>query len=94
MTRDRKNVEAALLKKGFTETQGDHHYFVYISLEGKKSMARTKTSHSPKAKTLGDDLLKLMSGQCRLQKSQFLDLVDCPLTREKYEEILKECEAL
>lgn len=31
-----------------------------------------------------------MCKQCHLSKSQFLDLVDCPMTREQYETNLKD----
>ena len=46
MPKDRKVVEAGLLKKGFRQREGDHHFFIYWSLSGKKSVAFTKTSHS------------------------------------------------
>ena len=36
------------------------------------------------------DLLAQMARQCKLTKSDFLALVDCPLSREAYEEKLRE----
>ncbi|MBI1292235.1 hypothetical protein GC173_13495 [bacterium] len=89
MARAKRDVEASLLAKGFEQREGDHSYFVYHAADGKKSMARTKTSHGTSSRELGDELLGMMSKQCGLTKKQFLDLVDCPLGREEYEGILR-----
>jgi hypothetical protein len=86
--RDKRQIEAALEAKGFTRSEKDHSYFYYRTLEGKKTTARTKTSHTPKMKTIGDELLGKMARQCHLSKPQFLDLVDCPLNRQGYENLL------
>jgi hypothetical protein len=86
--RDKRQVEAALEAKGFDRTEGDHSYFYYRTMEGKKTTARTKTSHTPKMKSIPDELLSRMAKQCHLTKSQFLDLVDCPLDRQGYEKQL------
>lgn len=88
MNRDRKDVEFALIKKGFRNKEGDHHYYMYYSLSGLKSRIFTKTSHSHK--TISDDILSMMSKQCRLTRQQFFNLLDCPLTQEKYEQLLTE----
>lgn len=87
MSRNRKDVEAGLKNKGFRKKDGDHHYFIYYSSDDKKSLAKTKTSHS--MKTISNDLLSKMCGQCFLTKAEFLDLVDCPLSRDEYEIILR-----
>jgi len=88
MPRARKDVETGLLAKGFQQREGDHAYYIYYDLQGKKSTAKTKTSHS--GKDLDDSLLALMSRQTKLTKKQFLDLVDCPLSRDDYEKILRQ----
>ena len=90
MQRDARDIESALLKKGFLKADGDHHYFKYHTTTGLISPIKTKTSYTPKQKTIGDPLLGKMCKQCHLSKSQFLDLVDCPMTREQYETILKD----
>ena len=90
MPRERKHVEAALEAKGFVRTEGDHHYFVYLTRDGLKSRARTKTSHSPKIRDIADNILGQMARQCLLNKSQFLRLVDCPMTRDDYEQQLRD----
>jgi hypothetical protein len=88
MPKDKRDVEAGLGNKGFRLQDGDHHYFVYWSEAGKKSMAKTKTSHGS-GRDISDDLLAKMAKQCGVTKGQFLKLVDCPLTRQEYEELLR-----
>ncbi len=86
MSRARKDVESGLLAKGFQQADSHHHYFIYHDLAGKKTPVKTKTSHA--GKDLDDNLLALMARQIRLTKKQFLDLVDCPLTRDAYDLIV------
>jgi len=38
---------------------------------------------------LGDDLLSSMREQLCLEKKDFLDLIDCPMSEEDYIKILK-----
>ncbi|HEX8362129.1 MAG TPA: hypothetical protein VF613_18565 [Longimicrobium sp.] len=83
MTRKQSEVEAALVRKGFRESDTHHRYFVYHTEAGLKSKIRTKTSHS--GKDLDDWLLGQMAKQCHVSRKDFLDLVDCPLDRKGYE---------
>ncbi|SJM94160.1 conserved hypothetical protein [Crenothrix polyspora] len=89
MPRDKRKVEEALSKKGFVRREGDHHRFIYFTQSGLKTHILTKTSHTPKMKEIGDGLLGQMAKQCCLTKTDFLRLLDCPLTREQYEILLK-----
>lgn len=61
-----------------------------MTIEGKKTSVRTKTSHTPKMKDIPDNLLSQMAKQCKLSKNDFFRLLDCLLSREEYEAILKE----
>ena len=88
MPRSRKDVENALVSKGFVEGPGDHHFLVFYTKDGKKSTARTKTSRS--GKDISDNLLGQMARQCKVTKQQFLALVDCELSRDGYEDVLVE----
>jgi hypothetical protein len=90
MPRKKTKVEAGLRDKGFEQIEGDHHFFVYMTIEGKKTAVRTKTSHTPKMKDIPDNLLSQMAKQCKLSKDEFFRLLDCPLSREAYEKLLKE----
>ena len=87
MPRPRKAVMAALQRKGFAASEGDHTYYIYHTADGHKTLAKTKVSHS--GKDIADKILGMMARQCRLTVLQFRDLVDCPLSRESYEGILK-----
>lgn len=49
---------------------------------------RTKTSHGRGGKDIGGPLIKSMAEQCKLDMQKFKDLVECPLSREEYEDIL------
>jgi len=92
-TRKRKDVESALSQKGFElQDGGDHRYYVFLFQA--RRVARTKVSHGTKYKDLGDDLLDHMARQCHLTKSNFLDLVDCSLSQQGYEDILREQQRL
>ncbi len=90
MPRAKRAIEDALQAKGFMPSEGDHHFFVYIATNGKKTRARTKTSHTAKMKDVPDNLLSEMAKQCKLTKAQFLELVDCPMNRQRYEQVLTE----
>jgi hypothetical protein len=90
LPRPRKAVESALQVKGFERVEADHHYFVYLTKDGRKTRARTKTSHSPKVRDVADNLLGQMARQCLLIRAEFLRLVDCPMDRDMYERRLVE----
>ena len=87
MPRPRKLVMSALERKGFAASEGDHTYYIYFTADGRKTLAKTKVSHS--GKDIADKTLSMMARQCRLTAPQFRDLVDCPLSREAYEGILR-----
>lgn len=91
MPRDKTDVQAGLTRKGFVPIKpgADHNYVVYQSLAGVKARASTKTSHG-RGFDIDDSLLAQMARQCGLTKKQFLDLVDCPLSREEYEKLLQQ----
>ncbi len=86
MPRDRKDVEAALEKKGFLRKEGDHHRFIYYTKGGLKTKVLTKTSHSHRQ--IVDSILSQMAKQCCLTNKLFGDLIECPLSRDDYEEML------
>ncbi|MDE0056007.1 MAG: type II toxin-antitoxin system HicA family toxin [Gammaproteobacteria bacterium] len=88
MTRDKRKVEAALRRKGFQADDTHHHRFFHYAADGRATGIRTHTSHSRRHRTLGDDLLNAMARQCRISKADFLQLVDCELTGEAYEQMV------
>jgi hypothetical protein len=88
MPLERRDVETLLQKKGFVVCSGDHSFFTYCTQTGLKTSVWTKTSRGSSHKTLGDDLLSKMGKQCGLTKGQFTQLVECPLTRDVFEDML------
>lgn len=90
-TRKQRDVEASLRRKGFRQNEGDHSFFTYYrASDNKKTSIFTKTSHG--ANEIDSFLIGKMAKQCRLSQADFLELVDCPLDRERYEAKLREKE--
>lgn len=77
-----------LKKKGFVDSTNksvDHKHLDFFY--NGKFVLHTKLSHNNK--DLNDYLIKQMSTQCKLSKSEFMDLANCPLSQEKFLEILE-----
>ena len=80
-------IQKNLKKKGFTEERGDHLYFHYYDEKGNKTIAWTKLSHS--ANEIGEPLISQMAKQTQLSKPEFERLINCTLSKEDYNSILK-----
>lgn len=86
---DRKEIESSLVAKGFVREDTHHRYF-YHEVKGKRTGIQTYTSHGSDFKTYGDNLLKMMKRQLRLDTlTQVVDLLKCPMTGEDYYKNLK-----
>ncbi len=88
MPRKSREVKAALQRKGFSASDGDHVFLTYITTDGLRTAIMTKVSHGG-SHDIGEPLLAQMARQCRLTKPMFLQLVDCPLERKAYEADLR-----
>jgi len=88
MPTKRRDVEAALERKGFRRVETDHSTFIYYSQANRKSRVRTKTSHGSGHRDISDNLLSCMAKQCKLNNKQFQNLIECPLSTEEFEKIL------
>ena len=86
--RERSEIKRELEYKGFKNRGGDHEFYIYYTLSGKKTVIKTKISRGTGYKVYSDSLLAAMAKQCKLTKGKFLDLVDCTLNRDEYEKIL------
>ena len=85
---DPKKTYRNLKKKGFGDlTQKKDHKYLELRHNG-KYILHTKISHG--SKDLGSHLIKQMSVQCQLSKSEFMDLANCPLSQADFIKILKE----
>lgn len=85
--RSSTKIVAALVKKGFIDTGGDHHWLV-LCVEGKKTSVRTKISRG--RKDYGDGLLAKVRKQLHLTTTKdLLRLVDCPMDANEYVAVLQ-----
>lgn len=83
---DPRKAEKALIKKGFVKVDTHHHYFEFVH-EG-KVVVRTRMSHNNQE--INNYLISAMSKQCQVNKEDFLNLINCPLSQEGYIKKLKE----
>lgn len=90
MPRRSSNIARALTRKGFEEKRSGHHvFYLYVTMDGLRSSVTTKMSHGA-VQDIGDTLIGLMAGQCKLARRKFLDLVDCTLGQAEYEKLLRD----
>ncbi len=86
MVLDSKKVINALKSKGFVENKTHHLFFEYF-ING-KFVFHTKVSHGNKH-DIDNYLIGQMKKQCNLSKKEFLNLINCPLSKEDYKSIIK-----
>lgn len=88
MVLDKNKALKNLKNKGFSIAKYksvDHHYLEFYHDD--ILILFTKISHGSK-KDLDSYLIKQMSAQCKLSKSDFAELVNCTLSQENYINIL------
>lgn len=76
-----QKVIAGLLKKGFKRSDNDHAFLI-LYVDDKRTKVWTKVSHG--GKDIADPLINKMSKQIYLNKKNFVDLVNCPMSTEAY----------
>ena len=85
--RQTRKIKASLLKKGFVEDTESHHHYFTLYINGRKSSVYTYFSHGQKE--VGAKILGSMAKQLGLTVSDFEKLIDCPLGKSEYINILK-----
>jgi hypothetical protein len=81
-----RSVDRALVGKlGFEKTETHHHVY-RLWLDG-VLVARTYISHG--GRELSQYHVSQMAKQMHLRASEFVDAVNCPLSREDYNQILR-----
>jgi len=80
-----KELESALVGKGFRQ-DNTHHRFFWLFDGEKKTSVKTYVSHG--VREYGDELLDKVKKQLGLTKPQLLDLIACPMTEHDYLEHL------
>lgn len=88
MVREAGKVRQNLLKKGFVEIQGANH--ILYEFERNGTVTEIRTFMSRNNQDINDYLIIKMKNQLYLDKKDFLDLIDCPLSEEDYIKILKD----
>lgn len=84
---DPKKTYRNLKKKGFVDSvtkSKDHKRLEFF--HEKRLVLSTKLSHGNK--DLENYLIKQMSVQCYLDKNDFIDLANCPLSKEEFIQLL------
>ena len=76
---------AALTSKGMVPSENHHHMF-RKKIDGVTTLV-TRMSHDNKEITR--DLALLMARQCCLTVPEFWRLVDCPLSQEQWDELVR-----
>jgi hypothetical protein len=85
---DPKKTYRNLKKKGFVDSTNKSKDHKRLELfHDEKLVLSTKLSHNNK--DLGNYLIKQMSVQCHLDKNEFIDLANCPLSKEDFFDILE-----
>jgi len=86
MPRKVRQVLSSLKAKGFFEDREGHHIFlIYETRDGFRTEIRTRVSHQSGGGDISDSLLAAMARQVRLGRRDLEQLIDCPLSRERYE---------
>ena len=88
-TYKRRTIENALVRKGFRRDEKHHSFFHYYTEAGERTRVWTKTSHGRTGADINKGLFKRMARQCKLTADDFRDLVDCPMSRTDYEQLLR-----
>lgn len=84
---DKRDIQAALEKKGFKKRDNDHEFYDLL-VDGKKVGIQTKISRGTKYKVYEDYLLGCMARQLRLSKTDLMKLVKCTLSGDAYVKLL------
>lgn len=82
--RSTRAIIAALRSKG-AEVRQSHHAMVTKRIDG-VTVVVTRVSHGRKDVSKG--VVRAMAKQCHLTLPQFLDLVDCPLNEDDWNELI------
>jgi len=85
--RKARDIEAALLQKGFVK-RSTHHNLFFLRVDGKITSIHTFLSHG--IREYSDPLLAKMKSQLHLSAKELESFIQCPLTFEKYISLLEE----
>jgi predicted RNA binding protein YcfA (HicA-like mRNA interferase family) len=76
-----REVESALLKKGF-ELDQRHHRFFFLVVDGRSSGIFTRISHGHE--DIGDKILGRMARQMKIKRRELDEFVSCSMSGNDY----------
>lgn len=85
-TQKAKKVAAALLAKGMLRYESHHHMFKK-EIDGVTTIV---TRMSQSGHEINDDLAKRMGNQCVLTLREFWNLVDCSLSADDWDSLIRQ----
>lgn len=68
--------------------QDENHHHMYRKTLGGVTTLVTRMSHG--GNDIGDDLAKLMANQLCLQLREFWRLIDCPLSQDEWDQLVRD----
>ena len=89
----RRKVKNGLKRKGFEiapNRNGRHIIFIYHNTAGKKTDIFTMVSHGKSGHDIQKGIISTMARQCNLTRADFLDLINCTMSQEEYENLMCE----
>ena len=78
-------VARALVAKGMAQDESHHHMY-RKTVQGVTTLV-TRISHG--SNEINTSLAKLMANQCRLTLKEFWSLVDCPLSADEWDDLVR-----
>ena len=91
---DKKDIKSSLISKGFKKKEKNTHtHLIYHDDGGKKTPVYTFISRGS-YKEVDDKRVSDMAKQCRLSNTDFVQLVECSLSREDYDQHLRSIKAI
>ncbi len=88
MPRRRRDVLRGLRRKGFRTKNQRHLTLTYFAVDGGETELITMVSHGSDG-DIGDRLLAEMARQLHLTRRQFDRLIDCDLSQDDYEAMMR-----
>lgn len=84
-----REIERALLAKGFVLEKGRRHLLFRLWVNG-KPVGKVFTLISHGERDVSENLFSLMARQLHLAKAQFRQLIECTLSHDGYVKLLRE----
>lgn len=90
MPRKARDIEIALMAKGFEKEEARKHvFFIYLDEDGKQTVIRTHLSYQAGGTDVSENLLGKMAKQVNLESQDFRRLIDCPMSNKDYAERIR-----